>query len=98
MLRRQTGAATRVRRLGTFGDVGCFSLQFNKIITSGEGGMVVTDDELVWKRCNMFHDVIGALQLKFNVEELLCGVNFRMPELLAGRGIAATGPAGRPDR
>ena len=45
--------------------------------------MVVTDDELVWKRANMFHDVIGALQLKFNVEELLCGVNFRMPELLA---------------
>ncbi len=77
------GGSYKGQALGTFGDVGCFSLQFNKIITSGEGGMVVTDDELVWKRANMFHDVIGALQLKFNVEELLCGVNFRMPELLA---------------
>ncbi|MDE0631321.1 MAG: aminotransferase class I/II-fold pyridoxal phosphate-dependent enzyme, partial [Caldilineaceae bacterium] len=77
------GGSYKGQPLGTFGDVGCFSLQFNKIITSGEGGMVVTDDELVWKRANMFHDVIGALQLKFNVEELLCGVNFRMPELLA---------------
>ncbi|MDE0462680.1 MAG: aminotransferase class I/II-fold pyridoxal phosphate-dependent enzyme, partial [Caldilineaceae bacterium] len=77
------GGSYMGQALGSFGDVGCFSLQFNKIITSGEGGMVVTDDELVWKRANMFHDVIGALQLKFNVEELLCGVNFRMPELLA---------------
>ena len=77
------GGSYKGQPLGTFGDVGCFSLQFNKIITSGEGGMVLTDDELVWKRANMFHDVIGALQLKFNVEELLCGVNFRMPELLA---------------
>ena len=45
--------------------------------------MVVTDEESVWKRTNMYHDVIGALQLKFSVDELLCGVNYRMPELLA---------------
>ncbi len=77
------GGSYKGRALGTFGDVGCFSLQFNKIITSGEGGMVVTDDESVWKRTNMYHDVIGALQLKFSVDELLCGVNYRMPELLA---------------
>ena len=36
------GASYRGRRLGTIGDAGCFSLQFNKIITSGEGGMVIT--------------------------------------------------------
>ena len=77
------GGSYKGRALGTFGDVGCFSLQFNKIITSGEGGMVVTNDESVWKRTNMYHDVIGALQLKFSVDELLCGVNYRMPELLA---------------
>ena len=39
------GASYKGQRLGTFGDVGCFSLQFNKIITSGEGGMVATHDE-----------------------------------------------------
>ncbi|MEZ4862945.1 MAG: DegT/DnrJ/EryC1/StrS family aminotransferase [Caldilineaceae bacterium] len=77
------GASYQGRLCGTWGDVGCFSLQFNKIITSGEGGMVVTDDEAVWKRAVMAHDVIGALQRGFGVDELLCGANYRMPELLA---------------
>ncbi len=77
------GASYKGQACGTFGDVGCFSLQFNKIITSGEGGMVVTNDEDVWKRANMYHDVIGALNGTFERDELLCGVNYRMPELLA---------------
>ena len=77
------GGSYKGQALGTFGDVGCYSLQFNKIITSGEGGMVVTNDESVWKRTNMYHDVIGALRLEFDAAELLCGVNYRMPELLA---------------
>ena len=77
------GASYGGRPCGTWGDVGCFSLQFNKIITAGEGGMVVTNDENVWKRAVMAHDVIGALQRGFAVEELLCGTNYRMPELLA---------------
>ncbi len=77
------GASYQGQACGTFGDVGCFSLQFNKIITSGEGGMVVTNDEQVWKRANMYHDVIGALNGTFTRDELLCGVNYRMPELLA---------------
>ncbi|MEZ4731787.1 MAG: DegT/DnrJ/EryC1/StrS family aminotransferase, partial [Caldilineaceae bacterium] len=77
------GASYQGRLCGTWGDVGCFSLQFNKIITSGEGGMVVTNEEEVWKRAVMAHDVIGALQRGFAVDELLCGTNYRMPELLA---------------
>lgn len=77
------GASYNGQACGTFGDVGCFSLQFNKIITSGEGGMVITNDEQIWKRANMYHDVIGALNGTFDRDELLCGVNYRMPELLA---------------
>lgn len=77
------GASYQGRLCGTWGDVGCFSLQFNKIITSGEGGMVVTNDEEIWQRAVMAHDVIGALQRGFAVDELLCGTNYRMPELLA---------------
>lgn len=77
------GASYQGRLCGTWGDVGCFSLQFNKIITSGEGGMLVTNDETIWKRAVMAHDVIGALQRGFAVDELLCGTNYRMPELLA---------------
>ena len=77
------GTSYQDKLCGTWGDVGCFSLQFNKIITSGEGGMVVTNNEEYWKRAVMSHDVIGALQRGFGVDELLCGVNYRMPELLA---------------
>jgi 8-amino-3,8-dideoxy-alpha-D-manno-octulosonate transaminase len=75
------GAGYRGRRLGTLGDVGCFSLQFNKIITSGEGGMVVAGDEETWKRALMYHDVIGGLH--FPRDERICGVNFRLSELQA---------------
>jgi dTDP-4-amino-4,6-dideoxygalactose transaminase len=77
------GGSFRGRRLGSIGDVGCFSLQFNKIITAGEGGMVITDSEEVWKRAAMYHDVIGGLRNQFTREEILWGINFRMPELLA---------------
>jgi dTDP-4-amino-4,6-dideoxygalactose transaminase len=77
------GASYKGRRLGAWGDVGCFSLQFNKIITSGEGGMVSMDDETIWKRALQYHDVIGGIRNGFAAEEILWGVNFRMPELLA---------------
>jgi dTDP-4-amino-4,6-dideoxygalactose transaminase len=77
------GGSYKGQRLGSMGDVGCFSLQFNKIITAGEGGMVITDDEEVWTRAVMFHDVIGGLRNEIPSDEILWGINFRMPELLA---------------
>lgn len=54
------GASFKGRRVGSIGDAGAFSLQFNKIITSGEGGMVITSDRMVFERAVMFHDVIGG--------------------------------------
>ena len=77
------GASYKGRRVGSIGDVGCFSLQFNKILTSGEGGMVITNTDEVWKRAVMYHDVIGGQRNNFDWDEILWGVNFRMPELLA---------------
>jgi dTDP-4-amino-4,6-dideoxygalactose transaminase len=77
------GASYRGRQLGTIGDVGCFSLQFNKIITSGEGGMVITGDEAIWQRALMFHDVVGGMRNGLPDDAILWGVNFRMPEMLA---------------
>ena len=71
------------RRLGSLGDVGCFSLQLSKIITSGEGGMVITNHEDVWNRALMFHDVPGGQRNNIPVEETIWGVNFRMVELAA---------------
>lgn len=76
------GASYHGRRLGSLGDVGCFSLQFNKIITSGEGGMLLTQTEEVWQRAVMWHDVVGGIRNNLPDDKILWGVNFRMPELL----------------
>lgn len=76
------GATYCGRRLGSIGDAGAFSLQFNKIITSGEGGMLITDDEAIYRRAQMYQDVVGGLRNHIPADEILPGVNFRMPELL----------------
>lgn len=81
------GATYHGQEVGTFGDAGAFSLQFNKIITSGEGGMVTTNDKRIWERVAMFHDA-GAISGRHNIEELLWGVNFRMPEVLGAIALA----------
>lgn len=46
-----------VYRVGTFGDIGIFSLQINKDITAGEGGMIVTRDRELHRRVEAFHNV-----------------------------------------
>ena len=76
------GASYKGKRLGSIGDVGAFSLQFNKILTCGEGGMVITNNEEVYDRVLMYHDVVGGLRNKIPAERILPGINFRMPELL----------------
>lgn len=85
------GASYKDLRLGSLGDVGCFSLQFNKIITAGEGGMVITNEDEIWNRATMFHDVIGGLRGNIPADEILWGVNFRMPELLAAVALVQLG-------
>jgi 8-amino-3,8-dideoxy-alpha-D-manno-octulosonate transaminase len=76
------GASYKGRRVGSIGDAGAFSLQFNKILTSGEGGMVITSDQAVYERAVMFHDVVGGQRNGIPEERILPGINFRMPELL----------------
>ena len=85
------GGSYRGRRLGSLGDVGCFSLQFNKIITSGEGGMVITSDDEIYQRAVMYHDPVGGLRNNIPPEEIMPGVNFRMPELLAAVALVQLG-------
>lgn len=77
------GASFGGQRLGTLGDAGCFSFQFNKILTAGEGGMLLTRSEAVYKRALMYHDVVGGLRNHFPTDEILWGINFRMAELQA---------------
>jgi 8-amino-3,8-dideoxy-alpha-D-manno-octulosonate transaminase len=77
------GASYQGQRLGTWGDAGAFSFQVNKIITAGEGGMVVTSDETLWKRAMQYHDTASGRMSGLSPDELMWGLNFRMPELLA---------------
>ena len=80
------GGSYKGKRLGTFGDVGCFSFQYHKIITAGEGGACITDDPVIYDRLMGYHDTAACWRPdRFGEEryrgELFCGVNFRMSEL-----------------
>ncbi|MFD9737665.1 DegT/DnrJ/EryC1/StrS family aminotransferase [Umezawaea sp. NPDC059074] len=76
------GASYRGRRLGTHGEVGAFSLNPFKVITSGEGGFVLTDDAHLYQRGYSFQDQ-GWFPLRTDTGEgdVLFGLNLRMPEL-----------------
>ncbi len=50
------GASYKGRAVGTWGNVGAYSLQHFKIITAGEGGAVVTHDKRVYERASIYHD------------------------------------------
>ena len=55
------GARYQGRPLGSLGDVGIYSMQLNKTITSGEGGALVTSDLVLFERATRFHD-LGLLR------------------------------------
>lgn len=76
------GASYRGARLGSIGDAGSFSLQFNKIITAGEGGMVITNDRAIYERSLLYHDV-AASQRSGLQQEVFTGITCRMTELQA---------------
>lgn len=50
------GASFKGKMLGSIGDAGCYSFDFNKLITCGEGGAVVTNSKKVYERADMYHD------------------------------------------
>jgi len=88
------GASFRGQRIGSLGTVGCFSFQHNKIMTSGEGGMLVTGDSRVFERAARFHDLGGlrpalAAQLDGPPRlEAFAGSQFRMSELTGAVALA----------
>ena len=71
------GATHRGRKVGTFGAIGCFSVQSSKSLPAGEGGLVVTDDQALWERANrarMFgEDVREADDTGYRIERALDG-------------------------
>lgn len=71
---------------GSFGDLSTFSFYPNKHVTTGEGGMVVTDDPLLAEKCRGLRNLCFQPGRRFVHEEL--GWNFRMTNLQAALGVA----------
>ncbi len=87
-----TGAFYKGRRVGSIGDIGIYSFQFQKMMTSGEGGMVVTNTPALYERAVRFHD-LGNIRPHHHqhVEprlEWFAGSQFRMNELTAAAALA----------
>lgn len=74
------------RHVGTFGDISTFSFFGNKTITTGEGGMVVTNDETLFDRSNHFKGQGLALHRQYWHDVI--GYNYRMTNICAAIGLA----------
>jgi dTDP-4-amino-4,6-dideoxygalactose transaminase len=82
------GGSIDSRKVGTFGDIGIFSFQMNKNMTSGEGGALVTNDLKLYRRAFACHDMGYARdddgRLMFDAPELCSwGMGYRLDELRA---------------
>jgi len=80
------GQSYRGRPCGSFGDLSVFSFYPNKHVTTGEGGMVLTDDDDLAERCRSLRNLCFQAKKRFVHEEL--GYNFRMTNLQAALGVA----------
>ncbi len=82
------GAVYKGRKAGTIGDVGVFSFNQHKIITTGEGGVAVTDDPDLALRLQLVRNHGEVVTGKMDkVHDDLLGWNYRMTELEAAVGI-----------
>ncbi len=80
------GLTYRGQPCGSFGDVSTFSFYANKLITTGEGGMVLTDDPAIAERCRSLRNLCFGQGRRFVHESL--GWNYRMSNLQAAVGVA----------
>lgn len=82
----QIGQTYKGKPCGSFGDISSFSFYPNKHITTGEGGMLVTDSDELAERCRSLRNLCFQPKQRFVHEEL--GYNFRMTNLQAALGLA----------
>lgn len=82
------GSEYKGKKAGTIGHIGCFSFNGNKIITTGAGGMLVTDDPELGKKAKFLSTQakVTADNRGFYHPEI--GYNYRMPNILAAMGVA----------
>lgn len=82
------GAEYKGRKIGSIGHASCFSFYANKIITTGEGGMITTNDEKIAKLARNLRDHAFSEERHFWHKYL--GFNYRMTNLQAAIGVAQT--------
>lgn len=80
------GAEYKGKKVGTFGDVACFSFYGNKVITTGEGGICLTNNDELSEKIKLFINH-GKSPLKHFWHEVI-GFNYRMTNLQAAIGVA----------
>lgn len=80
------GQTYRNKPCGSFGDISTFSFYPNKHITTGEGGMIVTDDPVLADRCRSLRNLCFKPEQRFIHDEL--GWNLRMTNMQAALGVA----------
>jgi len=71
---------------GSFGDISTFSFYPNKLVTTGEGGLIATNSEELAERCRSYRNLCFGKDSRFSHNEL--GWNYRMSNLQAAVGVA----------
>ena len=84
------GCSYKGKQLGTIGDIGVFSFNQNKTISTGEGGVAVTNDDELAKRISLIRNHGEVVVEQYQVQTIagIIGYNYRMTELEAAVGIA----------
>jgi perosamine synthetase len=82
------GAEYKGRKAGSFSDMASFSFFANKNITTGEGGMVVTNDEAIYNKARYHKNLCFPMDGNRNYTHDEIGFNFRMSNVIAAIGLA----------
>lgn len=80
------GQEYKHKKCGSFGDISILSFYANKIVTTGEGGMILTDDLKLADRCRSLRNLCFNTEKRFSHNEI--GSNFRMTNVQAAIGCA----------
>ena len=82
------GATVNGRKAGSYGDIACFSFYANKIITTGEGGMVTLQDQQLYAKARWKRDMCFGQENEDRFIHQDIGYNYRMTNLAAALGVA----------
>jgi len=85
-LSKRGSSSAKWRRCGSLGDISVFSFYANKLVTTGEGGMVLTDDPQIAEQARSLRNLCFKPERRFYHTEL--GYNFRLTNLQAAIGLA----------